>query len=260
LVYKARTRLHPGTNENRYKRTAQHIGPPCHGVFKSLERLFDFYISADYHRVFEYTGKYFLPSFKNFDFRNNIYLNNVIPEPVIFNPRYYQYNRGDLISFFLGGGPNRINNVAMAQSAARMATGKRAAATIEKKASNPGDSETMPPPIGLRGWRNENLVVPLEEVGKSGTAKILDGLVEPPLKVIYKTGTIIKYQNKGLESETLLFVIGEWRDGQFVKGKTLAGFLYMEESKERKSPQKKFQLARPIIKALVEYLKEKNKK
>lgn len=228
-------------------------------VFKYLERLFDFYISSDYHKVLEYTGKYFLPSFKYFDFRNNLYLNNVIPEPVIFNPRYYQYNRGDLISFFLGGGPNRINNVAMAQSAARMATDKKVAATIEKKSPNPGYSETLPSPLRMRGWRNENLVVPMEEVGKSGTAKILNGIVEPPLKVIYKTGTIIKYQNKGLESETLLFVIGEWRDGQYVKGKTLSGFLYMEKSKERKSPQKKFQLARPIIKALVEYLKEKNK-
>jgi hypothetical protein len=26
------TRLHPETNENRHKRTAQHIDPPCHGV------------------------------------------------------------------------------------------------------------------------------------------------------------------------------------------------------------------------------------
>ena len=32
MVYKVRTRLNPGTNENRRKRTAQLIGPPCHGV------------------------------------------------------------------------------------------------------------------------------------------------------------------------------------------------------------------------------------
>jgi hypothetical protein len=32
IVYKVRTRLHQETDENRHKRTAQHIGPPCHGV------------------------------------------------------------------------------------------------------------------------------------------------------------------------------------------------------------------------------------
>ena len=53
------------------------------------------------------------------------------------------------------------------------------------------------------------------------------------------------------------FVIGQWKGDRFVKGSTLAGFIYMEESKERKAPQKKFQLARPIIMAVAEYLKEK---
>jgi hypothetical protein len=225
-------------------------------LFKALNQLFDFHISEDYYHALRRSGEAFLPSFKNFDFKKNIYLNNVVPEPVIFNPRFYQYNRGDLISFCLGGGPNRINNVAMAQSAARMAAGRKPAAALEKKnlPALKENKKIMPPPLSLDEWRNENLVFPMELVGKIGTADILKDLVEPPLKVLYKTGTIIKTEKNGRESETLLFVIGQWNDNSFVKGKTLAGFLYMEESKERKEPQKKFQLARPIIKALANYL------
>jgi hypothetical protein len=32
------TRLYPETNENRHNRTAQHIGPPCHGVIDKNEQ------------------------------------------------------------------------------------------------------------------------------------------------------------------------------------------------------------------------------
>jgi len=253
------TQLEPQSSPFSLKDVFPRITSSIEGslLFKSLKQLFDFHISEDYDKALRCSVEGFLPSLKDFDFKNNIYINNVVPEPVIFNPRYYQYNRGDLISFFLGGGPNRINNIAMAQSAARMATGKRAAATLEKRYSMPVSTEPLPNPIGLREWRNENLVIPLEGVGKIGTAKVLSDLVEPPLKVIYKTGTIIKTENSGLESETLSFVIGQWKEDHFVEGRTLAGFLYMEESKERKAPQKKFQLAKPIIVAVAEYLKEK---
>ena len=228
-------------------------------IFKSLEQLFDFHITGDYYKILRGCGEWFLPSFRDFDFKTNMYLNNITPEPVIFNPRYYQYNRGHLISFFLGGGPNRINNIAMAQAAARMVTGRKVTAVLEKRPPGSTEAPVLPPPLGLTEWRNENLVFPLEQVGQTGTARELSDLVEFPYRVVYKTGTIIKSEQNGRESETILFAIGLWEGDRF-EGKTLVVFLYMEDSKNRKDPQKKFQLTRPVIKALLQYLKKARKK
>lgn len=261
FVYKDRrftfdlTQLPPGSSPFSLKDTFPRITSSIEKatVFKSLEQLFDFHITGDYYNILRRCGEGFLPSFRDFDFKTNMYLNNIIPEPVVFNPRYYQYNRGHLISFFLGGGPNRINNIAMARAAARMVTGRKVTVTLEKRLPGSTRAPVLPHPLGLTEWRNDNLVFPLEQVGITGTARELSDLVEFPFKVIYKTGTIIKSEKNGRESETILFVIGRWEGDEF-KGKTLVGFLYMEDSKNRKDPQKKFQLARPVIKALTQYL------
>jgi hypothetical protein len=49
-------RLHPESNENRHKRTAQQIGPPCHGgvVFHEFVPLESLVISCFQKKVFFY--------------------------------------------------------------------------------------------------------------------------------------------------------------------------------------------------------------
>jgi hypothetical protein len=76
--------------------------------------------------------------------------------------------------------------------------------------------------------------------------------------MIYKTGTIVE-GNEGRESEALMFVIGRWENGNFVRNETVAGFIYMEKSKN-KDPNgpdgnmKKFELAAMLLNETVRHL------
>ena len=72
--------------------------------------------------------------------------------------------------------------------------------------------------------------------------------------LVCKTGTVEETED-GFESETLLFIIGQWQNDHFVPGQTLACFLYMQDSKVLTGKMKKFDFAKPIIETLIKYLK-----
>lgn len=74
-------------------------------------------------------------------------------------------------------------------------------------------------------------------MGIGGTAAELARLVPIPAgyRAIYKTGTILEgIEDENRESETLLFVAGNGKGSGFVPGRTIAGYLYMEKSKDKK--------------------------
>jgi hypothetical protein len=190
----------------------------------------------------------------------------IIPEPVRF---YAMRNlHPDYMLCLLGGGPAcRFNNIWMAQSAARLVSSSQIKATLEKRARQP--FSPLPPPFDQREWTNAHLFEPLFEVGIKGTAKDMRSVYIPNkcaslassdcYLALYKTGTLDE-RAPGRESESLLFVVGLWRRGAFVPENTLAGFIYMEDSKKKKTPKcadcefNKFKFAGPIIRDVVLYL------
>jgi hypothetical protein len=176
----------------------------------------------------------------------------------------FQDIRHGLISCLLGGGGEcGFNNVMMAEAGARLATGLRVFARLEERPQGP-PAEPLPGPLGESGWRQANIISPMQSVGEVGTADDLRRLVRLPAqyRAIYKTGTIVEGL-KGRESEALMFVVGRWENGGFVAGRSLAGFLYMERSKatDRRlhdGGMKKFDFAAPIIGALLKHLEAPN--
>lgn len=203
------------------------------------------------------TCKDFLPSFWSTDLKpqTNNHLDQVLPEPVIFIPRRWQTIRGDVISFILGGGPGRWNNIKMAEAATALATGKRVSPHLERIIPVPA-SVTLPPPISDHQWRNKNLISPMMRVAEAGTAARLKGLVPQPYRLMCKTGTIEEREN-GRESEFLIFVIGKFENGEFVPGQTVSGFFYMEDSKTDKGAGEKLNFGKLIIEKVVAHLKQR---
>jgi hypothetical protein len=103
----------------------------------------------------------------------------------------------------------------------------------------------------------------MEDVGKRGTADKLQKKVTipPQYRAIYKTGTLLEGDEaEGREGETLMFIIGKWENDSFVRGETLAGFLYMEKSKAKNERgMRKFDFADPILNRLIDYLESVKK-
>lgn len=228
-------------------------------LFRGLASVFDFDNSGleeiSEIRLRRACGN-FLPTFnnQNFQITNNNYLDNVIPPRPDMGRGSLPDIRGDLISCLLGGGNCRFNNIMMAEAGARLATGQRVFARLEESSAVQFDQ--LPDPLGNPEWRNTNIIKPMELVGEIGTAKELRKTVKipPQYRVIYKTGTILE-GNEGRESETLMFIIGRWENSGFVKGETVAGFLYMEKSKARDEREmKKFDFADQILNRLIAYL------
>jgi hypothetical protein len=187
----------------------------------------------------------------------NDYLDNLLPAPVVIAPRDFQTIRGDLISLFIGGGSNRWNNIMMAQAAARLATGRRVQATLEQRPNT--DFPPMPEPLGKAAWRKEHLELPMIQAGRVGTAKSLRGALgsHDNLVAMYKTGTINEAK-ADRDSETLMFVVGMQRDGQFVPGATIAGYLYMQDaSSKKRGDMRKFEFSRPVIQEVARYIGER---
>jgi cell division protein FtsW (lipid II flippase) len=236
-------------------------------LFKGLADNFQFAIADERDRAFANSAQQFLPSLSHDALDEhgrlrNDFLRMVLPEPVIFNPQRYNDIRGDLISFLLGAGPARLNSVRMAESAARVATGLRVVATLEKSPSARLAPQPMPQPVADLQWRYNHLIEPLRKVSEDGTAEALKGFVQPPYTVIYKTGTVNTSPpnaSKPRESEYILMVIGERKDQSFIPGRTLAAYLWLEDSKvaEGDSPDnrmRKFDFAKQVIPALIDYL------
>jgi hypothetical protein len=234
-------------------------------LFSGLNSVFNFESGGAVEDRTQRACATFLPSFANskLSLSKNEYLDNVLAKRLDMNGGDFMGVRQGLISCFLGGAPCVFNNVMMAEAAARLATGKRVFARIEA-VPDQNISADLPAPLNDSRWRNENVITPMEQVARVGTAKALTtnaaSRVHLPAnyRMIYKTGTIVE-GNEGRESEALMFVIGRWENGSFVRNETLAGFLYMEKSKnkDQNAPDgnmKKFGLAAILLNETVQHL------
>lgn len=231
-------------------------------LFSGLNSVFDFKTNGMADERAQRSCFTFMPGFANpnLSLSKNNYLDNVLAKRLEMSDGDFKGVRQGLISCFLGGAPCAFNNVMMAEAAARLATGKRVFANIEATPSR--SIVDLPPPLNNSIWRNNNMITPMEQVGMVGTGSALSGRSRVNLpanyRVIYKTGTIVE-GNEGRESEALMFVIGRWENGTFVRGETVAGFLYMEKSKHkdpgaRDGDMKKFELAAKLINATIRHL------
>ncbi|MCC2671954.1 MAG: hypothetical protein K0Q72_4425, partial [Armatimonadetes bacterium] len=185
----------------------------------------------------------------------NDYLDDILPVPVVISPRDFQTIRGDLISLFIGGGNCRWNNVLMAQAAARLATGRRVTATFERRPG--GEFPPMPDPLGKSAWRKEHLEQPMIRAGQVGTARSLRSAAgRGDVVVMFKTGTINEAK-PDRDSETLMFIVGVQRNGEFVRGATVAGYLYMQDASSKdRGDMRKFDFARPVLREVGRYVRE----
>jgi hypothetical protein len=236
-------------------------------LYRRLSSLFDFECSAPPEGRLQRACETFFPSFNNskISFSRNQYIDNVIPTRLDMGGGDFQGIRQGFLSCFLGGEPCGFNNLMMAESAARLATGERIFARLED--SPVGSFSALPDPLGDATWRTRNIIDTLELVGQTGTAHFFTSSDATRLKIpaqyraIFKTGTMVE-GNEGRESETLMFVIGRWANGSFARGETLAGFLYMEKSKVKNplnqkvadGDMKKFAFAAPLLNKLIDYL------
>ncbi|MEZ0324904.1 MAG: hypothetical protein ACAH95_03290 [Fimbriimonas sp.] len=157
----------------------------------------------------------------------------------------------DYISFLLGGGDG-WNNILMAQSMARMVSGKRVTATLQKPPLQKPDN--MPAPLRDAAWRRKNLLSPLQRVPVEGTAKSMRSFVNSlgDIKLALKTGTLA-IKTKGPDSETMMFVIGKQDPkGNYLPGKTFVGAFYLHESNA--GSMQKFSFAEAILRPLAKQL------
>lgn len=238
-------------------------------LFRGLSEVFDFAVEGDRNVWLRRACDGFFPSFGNpqLALEENNYIDNIIPAQVDMASGTFQDIRGGLISCLLGGGDCGFNNVKMAEAASRLATGLRISSQLENYTADAAALAPLPAPLNNFGWRDANIISPMKDVGEEdgATAASLQRLVKlpPHYRAIYKTGTILEGAG-GRESEALMFVIGRWGAGGFVRGDTLSGFLYMESSKEpnRNHPDgkmKKFNFASPILNELVRYLSQRGR-
>ena len=243
-------------------------------LFSGMEKMYQVYNDGELNNIYAESSNTFLPSFAatNKLIEQNPYLSYSLPEPVILKPNRMEYISSRLLMFLIGAAEaGRWNNVVMAESMARLVTGKKVYATLEPSLDTflVGDDTTiatdslathvfepLPTPLADLVWRNKNLFAPLQEVPRSGTLKELkalaDDLEKQGLRLICKTGTINEREGIPMESEMLLFALGRWDNlrEQFVEGKTLAGFLYLENVRSKNDSQAKGEFAKPIFNAL----------
>lgn len=255
------------TNDTVPRPQAHNMGEAL--LFKGLKDLFDVAISPDSEQatgLFYDTAQQYFPSLIG-DIKEPkkipLAMHRCLPQTVEFNPEHFQDTRQDIISLFLGSSQCHWNNLTMAQTAARIATGRKVKARFEPSdRSKQTDFPLMPAPLNNFVWRRENLLRPMEQVGTRGTAAAMNGWVERKLPggqwhAIFKTGTVEPSERKP-QSETLMFVIGKMDSaGTFVPGRTIAGYLYLEQAKNDKTdPFKKFDFAKTVLPAVTEYLKK----
>ena len=179
------------------------------------------------------------------------------PEAVMIEPQDFQELGRDYIrGFLVGGRLSQWNNVTMAESMARLVTGRAIRSQIE--ARPPSASAATPSllqPVSVKAWRTANLIEPMGDVvdDATGTAVKLSAIVSPAYRVLAKTGTIDEGA-RGRESEMLAAVIGPQTDGEFVPGRTIALYMYMEQSKAKTGEMNKFVLGREVLKTVSAHL------
>lgn len=195
---------------------------------------------------------------------------SVLPDLLSLRPGLFHSTRQDLFSFFLGGGnAGRWSNIRLAEAMARIATGRKVVAHLGKIAAASGRNATasmLPPPLSDGRWRKTHVLDPLAQVGREGTAKELRDLVERAesqgYRILLKTGTLEELAPRAgqrYESELLMFVIGRWRNDDFTPGETLAGVLYLEDSKPVEVREwTRAGVARSLIETLLRYLEARS--
>lgn len=182
----------------------------------------------------------------------------LLPEPPTMEDKPMERTREDLISTFLGGGGQFWNNLSMSEAFARMATGRRVSARWQV----PSDA-AYPSVGGLLAdgaWRERNLLGPLERVRTSPQGTLAGMRVNlRGYRAIFKTGTIgnVDSEDTTPDDESIAFVVGEFRNGQFAPGRTVSGYLYMEKSKMGASQRKEL-MARMLVPVL-DYLDAKRR-
>ena len=196
-------------------------------------------------------------------------LGTISPDVVRLNPDKISTLGGEFSSILLGGGDNRWNNVAMSETIARLVTGQKVEATfISRGGGKTPQWPAMPAPWNgatpaARAWKNANFVRVLQAVGENprGTAyKYLHGKTGRYVG-LFKTGTVNEDKVR-LNSETLLFVVGEFRDGAFVPGRTVAGYLYMQKSTSRNDDDnavRRATLFPGLLKEVTEFLDQRER-
>jgi cell division protein FtsW (lipid II flippase) len=197
---------------------------------------------------------------------------SLLPDVLNLRPGAFLSTRADLLSFLLGAGTNgRWNNIRMAESFARLATGHKLLArlTAEPKSKPQASAnDSLPAPLSIPDWRERYILRPLTEVGLVGTASDLKPWILEQqangYRILIKTGTMEELPppagstRKRFESELLLFVVGRSKDGVFVPGETLAGMLYLEDSKLFETKiWNRISVAQPILEILVKYLQQR---
>lgn len=214
-------------------------------------------------KVFE-TAKRFLPYLAPTQEYTNEYLDECIPDPVILDPTGDWREgslRAEVVPFLLGGGISLWNNVDMATAAARLATGLDVVPTLQVPPSG-REFEKLPWPVGDAGWRNEHLITPMMKTGTEGTARVIRaklGDLPEGYRVLFKTGTLPEVVTVGKNdprSELLMFTVGKWENEAFLPGKTVSGYLYMQNSRMPDEPYKRNILAPILLRTIVDYLAE----
>jgi hypothetical protein len=106
----------------------------------------------------------------------------------------------------------------------------------------------MPSPISNAEWREKALFGPLEQVHISGTAASID-VDFKGYRAIMKTGTL----GEKIDSESLMFTIGKFAHGAFIRGHTVTGYFFMRDTNTGGN-MLKFSLADQVLPIVVDYL------
>ena len=197
-------------------------------------------------------------------------LEPISSDPVTLNPDEFSTVRGDFVSFLLGSGANRWNNIALSETAARLATGEKVEATFQSRDGQTPDWAPLPAPwnahtSAAKRWKAQNFFAPLQAVAENPRGTTYSYLHGKTGRYVglFKTGTVNE-DNTPLNSETLLFVVGEFRGdpntgGEFVAGRTVAGYLYMQKCNINRQNDgiRRSTLFPAMLRDIVEFLDER---
>ncbi len=183
----------------------------------------------------------------------------LLPQKTFFVPALMQSPRYDVFNAFIGAGEfARFSNVTMAETGARLALGKAVTATLEKREGAISFPD-LPKPISDSDWRKANLIDSMNSALMHGTARSLRHMITSRgYYGIFKSGTVDSTNVAGdWQDETLLFVIGKFRDNKFVPGESIVGYLWLDRSRRAKTEDEylKYRFARQYaLPVVLEYL------
>lgn len=221
-------------------------------LFRSMVDLYGIQTPANKSTQAEYVqgrAGTFLPSFT--PKRPTTFMDDVLPRRVLYEADSMRSVRSELVTSLIGGAQSVWNNVAMAESFARLSTGEKVRARLEQGVTPKFDA--MPAPLDSSEWREAHLLDPLEKVHQVGTAR---GITTDwrGYRAVMKTGTL----GEQVDSESLMFTIGRWKDGAWVKGQSVTGSLFMRDTNNGGNFMK-FGLANKLFPIVVQHLQRQAK-